>query len=335
MIISEVLTTVISLTHKELTGSMKDMLLRKARERYVGKCFGGFYILEVIDLEQSHIIMSLAGGTATIRVRCNVLKYHPDEIIMGAVVTCRSKIGGYTICENKEKGYVATVSDAENFHSLNIGQIIPVRILDVTYPIGQNAVSITASINVVSFIDVPKRMFEIDLPKKVGNMEEFSEILGQIKDELSKVKSLDGLSKKKYNQFKKILYPYVNPPKYNTKLVNSITEFKTGKILKWDVLENDSLNVLYLNTEITDKKIKDLKDIDISMENVLGINLQQGYIEAILLIIHEKLMFLKFLREMTESYSDKEFKSHSNIWVYYEKHLKKRTKKKSKEEKDQ
>lgn len=312
MIIQKTIITTLIIKHKEMAGDLKDLYKHKANELFVGKCFRGAYILEIIELEYSHLTMLLEEGHVNVILKCNVMIFQKDEIITGAIVRYRSK-EGHTICMDKDNRYVASVIDTRDFNSLKTNQIIPLRVIDVSYAISKTEISITASINIISYDTIPKRYFEISLPKKVKNIDKFVSSIVRFNTELEKVSKFTDKQTKIYHKFQDILYPYKRKPKYNTKLVKSILEFKEGLLLKWDAMGRDNFDVLQLDKIIQSDKIQG---------EILGDDLCKGSHEAIESILTSKILHLILLREMSELYDDKQLKSHENIWIYYAKKLK-------------
>jgi len=316
MIIQKTISIILKIEHHEMTGLMADIYLRKANEKIVGHCFAGAYITEIIKLEHSDLEMKLKYGIVNIMIECNAIVYQENDILTGAIVTYRSKTG-HTICEDKNGMYIATVSDAHDFHSLHIDQMVLLRVLECSYPILKNKMSITVSINVIDYDLMARRQFEIGLPKKVSEMPEFNDLIERIKSELEKIKKFSPQQKKIYNKFEDILYPYKKKPKYNSKQIKNITTFKEGLILKWDALPKNNLDVLQV-----DRKVIHPKDKNNSGE-ILGDDIHKGNIEAIKIILIDKLLYCILLRELSDLYDDKQLKLHENIWIYYTKRLKK------------
>jgi len=315
MRITKTICTTLEIHPSEMTGLMSYIYLRKLNEKFVGRCYAASYILKINKIESSNLIMSrdkIGWGLVDIQFDCDCIIYQKDEIITGAKVFHRGKMGNI-ICIGEQTKYIASISDARDFKSVQKDQILSIRVIKATYSILKDHISIIASIDIIRD-EIPKQQFEIALSKKVHEMEEFSDLLKRLNTEISAAKDIqsDKKTKARYDEFKKILYPYRTPPKYPTKLVKSIGDFKEGLILKWDAIGKDGLDILQ-----SERKLPEMEN------SVLGDEFMSRSIESIRLLLLEKILYMVLLRELMDIYDDELFKSHKNVWTYYEKKLKK------------
>ncbi len=307
MLIQKSIHTSLEIEPKEMTGILDNIILVKLNNKFIKKCYAGCYIIKITNVVHSKCTLrndKPGYGIVNVVFQCDVIVYRQNEIIIG--IRVEHIESGMVVCYSEHT--TATIEDADNFKSLKKGQIIPVRVLDTTYPILQEAIVITASINIISYDDTIQAR-RICLPQKVSQMSQFSNMLLKIKNEISSASSLKKPDKQIYLKFRDLLYPYKKKISYPSRLLSSIENVKEGAIIIDDTISNDSLDVRWF-AKLTETKEEEL---DITEASLSFINM----------ILENKFLHLILLRNLTNLYEGKLYTEHKNIWTFYEKQFKK------------
>lgn len=309
MLIQKSIHTSLEIGPNEMTGLLDDIILFKLNNKYIKKCYAGCYIVKITNVVHSKCTLrndKPGYGIINVRFQCDAIVYRNDEIIVG--IRVEHIEAGMVVCYSEHT--TATIEDADNFKSLKKGQLIPVRVIDATYPILQEAIVITASVNIISYDDIMQAR-NIRLPQKVSQMKEFSDMLLKIKNEISLAASLKKQEKVIYSKFKDLLYPYKKKIVYPSRLVTSIENIKEGALINDDTMSNDSLDVRWFS------KLSKFK------EEEGPLNITENGTSFIQAILENKLLHLILLRNLTDLYEGKLYTEHKNVWTFYEKQFKK------------
>lgn len=308
MLIQKSIHTSLEIEPKEMTGMLDNIILFKLGNKFIKKCYAGCYITKINNVVHSKCVLrndKPGYGIVNVAFVCEAIVYRLNEIIVG--IRVEHIEAGMVVCFSEHT--TATIEDADNFKSLKKGQLIPVRVLETTYPILQEAIVITASINIISY-DNMIQPYRICLPQKVSQMNQFSDMLLNIKNEISAALSLKKQKRNIYNQFRDLLYPYKKKISYPSKLISSIENIKEGVIIIDDTVGNDSLNVRWFTKR---PEIKEEDPLDIT----------EASTSIIKMVVENKLLHLILLRDLTNLYEGKLYAEHKNVWTFYEKQFKK------------
>ncbi len=316
MLIQKAIADSLDLSPKDMDSNIDRIVMIKLNEKYVDKCYAGCFITRIINMSHSHVIMrsdKMGYGITDVRFLCEAEVYQKGEIIVGLVVKYL-ETDSLLICTTDH--IIAHIEDADDFKSLKQGQTIPIRVINVTYPILQNAMDITASINIISYAP-PRKIYKIILPKKVSQMKEFTELRLKLNNEIEFINNLSSKGKKSkekydiYLKFRKLIYPYKTEVKYAKKFYSSIDEVKNGNLMVDDTIYNDNLNVMW------NVKPEEKLDIDAKLSII------DESVSLIKVILTTKILHFKLLRELIEEYDIIKYNSHKNVWNYFEKTFKK------------
>lgn len=316
MLIQKAIADSLDLSPKDMDSNIDRIVMIKLNAKYMNKCSAGCFITRIISMNHSHVTMrsdKMGYGMVDVRFLCEAEVYQIDEIIVGLIVKY-SEADSLLICTTDH--IIAHIEDANDFKSLKQGQSIPIRVINITYPILQNAMDITASINIISYAP-PRQIYKVILPKKISQMEEFMDLRLKLKNEIEFINNLSSKGKKskeKYNiylKFRKLLYPYKTEVKYAKKFYSSIDEVKTGHLMVDDTIYNDNFNVMW--------NVKPEEKLDIDAE----LSIIDESVSLLKVIFTKKILHFKLLRELIEEYDIIKYNSHKNVWNYFEKTFKK------------
>lgn len=304
MKIKKIIETGINVTDYIRVYSDVNNLLDILRDKFVGRCFRECYITEIIRIiKASECMISTepnpTHGTIHVILEVYAIQYYIGEIINGTQITKREK----NILMCKTDMCSISLNSHKSLDSLQIGQLISVRVGRAAYNIGSKRVSI----NAIPLLHSNKpRIYRYD-SKETLDIQLFSYVLKNIKEEEDKLASLD---KQKYNLFSKMLYTYkTDKSKSNTidvlDIISGKVRLKDGAMISRDSelpLETSKVYLLEPNTTVDD--------------NLMIAPFQTG----LLLILQDSLNYMRTIREMIDIYADPEiYDKHNNLWLIFNK----------------
>jgi DNA-binding protein len=293
----------------------KQNIFTELNNLYVDTCFMGSFILEIIDILQSsscRIVNTNASATATIDVKflARVFILSSWDILVGVKI---EKNQSLIVGEYKKNNLIVDVSlKPTNIqsNSLNVGQLVPVRIIKAKHKPRENRIAAAA---VLLTCDRKAVVYKVRGQIQKSSLPEIEILLNSIEEELNYRKDI------KINIilfFESLLFSYKVMPK-DTETIQFRSSVWTGP-----KCEGNKINILdTLNMDLTGYWIRPL---NICRSSPILIRLQDRPTDYVLTAPHlmiidiakNILTFLIAIRELTEVYPDElnNSSSNSNIW---------------------
>lgn len=312
--------TIINISASEMYGDINKVLMEKLITRFENKCEKNSLItkiLEIIKRSSCHLAKSRLDGSGDINVqfRAEAIVYYEDEILTGCEVQKierKSKI----IC--KHKSAVINIKGNRNLQSLNVGQMLTIKITSVSYLKGKDKITIHGVPYSYSYSFIVYQPNNNIIP---------NESIIMIKNKIQKINDELTLHEKSNKTlltfFDNMFYPftkkfdkkgnnYIDIIDLANQLINGNKPDLQNKYLSRHPIINKSTPfVLELNDTNNSLMDPNIYDVNICVESLDFI---------IIKILNDYYTHLKVIRELSEIFMDDQlFNSHTNIWNIYEK----------------
>ncbi len=293
------LVVVINEVETFYNGKLEDILMFYIKSEYEKKCYQNQYINKVISISK-HSIPEVINKNLSANIRVyvvalvEVIKYDELDIITNLKVSqiiSKDKIGNQIMIECKNDHCIALMRvEIEALHNVNVGDIISIKVGQVSYKIKRPNILVSAYPFVVG--NITPTIFNIsklednDKAYLVNSIIPIYKTLLERKHELLK----DKQAKDRFDYFTKLLYPF------KTDKSKSIKSNEVGDLLE---LDTDGYVSICNELPLTDMKIKKIKSPD---SNAVVVNEHA-------INVYQKLLFkayneLDAIINMTKIYKD-------------------------------
>jgi hypothetical protein len=285
------------MTHDEIyCTNIKEMLIKKLRERYAKICFASMFILDVIEIiRYSDRIMvdnRLDGGAyINVQFKVNGVILLKGEVVHGCKV---SKVLNNKIIISHEyiTGNMAADSSNKIIGLVGLNKTIPVIVDEVRYNVGTKCIVMMCRPYTPQ--PYPEIYYNIT---EVTNMDKVLDVVNMIKEEeILHDKLKDG---KLYTGYKTIIYPYKTARKFEQSAIGAKFTELSSKLdtLKDAVKSGQCITVVDYSVD----KFIYVADKHISHElPVTSVNTSLS--TALSEILLNRLYYLQMLRGFVETY---------------------------------
>jgi hypothetical protein len=200
-------------------------------DRYLGKCFRGCFIDRIVRIIQmSECVIDqndfLCPGNVNIIFEVAATVYRPGEIITGCRVTQKDPSTGIIIAETANAKIM--VSNSKTLASVQVDQIIPLRVQTAIYNIGKTEISISAKPVILPIVSGAVYAFGT-LDTSACDL-----LIADIRELLAEVRQ--GPAQQLWDFFNKLLYAYKAPtepprggaPEISGPILAEISDQKSG-----------------------------------------------------------------------------------------------------------
>lgn len=226
-------------------------VLQLLREKFAGRCFQGCYIVDVIEINKRSPMLSewnRSGGSFTCHVEflVNCVVYNKGDIIPDAKIVGIMSNGMFIL--NFKYGSIG-LPPSPKLQLFKMGQIIPVRVSDISYEAYRTGISCIAQPLLPQIEEFDEKEFYIKASVKKDNP-----LLSDVQELLTKVSNLDKPKLKKYNDMKEILMPYKSKGKPSAGFkITPLEDVKEGIVMRPAWLEDQPV-CLYKAEVVGDKE---------------------------------------------------------------------------------
>lgn len=289
-----------------------NMLLDHAKLMYEGQCRDGQYVKSINHLVKRSLPNLIQRDLdAKIRiyvvVNATVIRYDQYDIISGMKINKiipAGKIGNFAMLECRNDHVVALMrikDSKDNFDNFTVGDIIPIRVGQSMYKIGNQHILV----NGYPFVPyTPDRIFYSLGESNPSNESYYNEmVVPLIERELARKNKLD---QSRWDTFSKMLHPYKSE-EVNSKKINILDVKSLGKgIFSINYKSNMS------NLEFSISESDSIGSINIVDESHNTAFMRMGF---------QFVKWLEVLNDLTEQYSnDEEFNHLNHVWNLYNQH---------------
>jgi hypothetical protein len=314
MIITKLITVGLDILNPiNVCSDIHSNILNILIDKYEKKCFRGCYIQsinKIVKMDDCYINQEGPPNQATMGVIFEVtaIIYPIGEIVNGCKVVKKDKKTGI-ICSSDYASILLNYEDA--FDSIQVNQIISVRVGGARYNIGTSKISI----NAIPFLPfIAPIVYKIN-PATISIKETLQDILKYIAEEEKLAESLKQKNAKGWEFFEKLIYNYkADQEAPKGAKVLKLQDLINGKVDKIKYLSRDQrINLVHPITYGYDE-MKDLPT---------GVNLKEGLAlnDIMMLLFGDYYNNLKTVREMLQIYGNPEMlESHKNLWLIFRKY---------------
>lgn len=302
MIITKVIETSIDLDDPDseiYNPNKEELCMTKLEKRYVGKCYQSMFINKISKIIRiSDVIMvdNRNDGMAYLDVQFEVtgIYFITGEILNGNEI---KKIGTNIILAQRTHASIHLKPDPTKiiYNSLSLGQKIPVVVINSSYSINKDEITITAApfTPVVPDKEINYSITRALNPEEIEQVEYVTEQI-RLEEELhSKISSQES-----YKIFKDMIYPYKNKQKFELSVQGK--EFTPVKLELKELLMIDSGTIKYPSHDEKSNKRLFWSNKNINDPNTINVS---STLSAILLnILNLYLSYMQSIREFVETY---------------------------------
>jgi hypothetical protein len=291
--------------YTDVYNNLKNMII----DRYKGRCLRQSYILDILDIiKYSDCVINQDGmpdfGVINVIFEAMVIVYTPGEIINNCRVVS-NEVTSPIICSAPYTDVV--ISRNQMLNSIQVDQIISVRVHKVKYTIGGTKMTVSAVLLTPTKTPTLYEYVPSTLPDDF--MDYISNITNNIKEILS---DTEKLPKKNYEFFRLMLHAYKDeqksPKDVYVDLLQLIESAPTSKCyIGRDPRLFPTSNIIYMSDNIEDIGRDDVNVIhDLAPEQIFAT------------LLDEYCNNIRTVFEIVKIYESKELmESHRNLWMIY------------------
>lgn len=318
MILTRIFDVTLNITNPiNFCTNKRSHVLIELNNYYANKCFMGSYIMEILDVLQMsscRIISSnsTANGTIDVKFLAKVFILNSWDILVGVEIEKNHLFitGKY----KKDNMTIRVIFNPTNIQStiLNIGQLVPVRVVQAVHRPKEPDISVAA---VVLTCDKKSEYFRVKGEVSKQYLPECNTLLTAITEELEKRKELMKTKKKNILFFESLLYTYKNCPNSNITVIKPNLEWEGPH----DITKTSNSIFELLNMDLTGYWTRPLyvcrssPFVSTTQDKPAEYRLTSPHI-MVIDFMNNMLTFLIAIRELTEKYDDTLIESHANIW---------------------
>ncbi len=285
------------------------MLLDHAKIMYEGTCRNGQYIQsidKIIKRSLPNVIKRdlTAKVRAYIQVEVSAIRYDRNDYITGLKIEKiinAGKIRNFDMIQCSNDHVMCLVQVSNNLDKFNVGDIIPVRVINSIYKIGNKKIAV----NAYPFLPYIPDMVYYSVGKLSNDIKTYYEemILPLFNREIERKNNLDG---KRWKYFSDLMFPYKKHTSNKSNIINAmdLNEIQNSIIgIDRSIDMSDMKLVVLSNRKASD-------DITIITEDQKNI---------IIRITFEYLKWLSIINDLTEQCANDEvFQRLDYVWKMYE-----------------
>ena len=284
----------------------EQMLLDHAKIMYEGKCRDGQFIKSIDGLVKRSLPNLIKRDlSAKVRVyivvAVTVIRYDQHDFITGMLIhkiIPAGKIGNFDMIDCRNDHVIALMRVKKGIEQFKVGDTIPIRVGQSMYKIGNTHILI----NGYPFVPFVPEQICYSIGKLTTEDKKYFDtmILPLINRELSRK---EGLDKKQWDMFSKLLHPYKN-------------EAKSKDGIELVAVESIQNGIFGINSEIS------MSDMTVSKsESKTGDMMtitNADHKVALTRIAYPFVKWLETINDLTERYdSDDGFQNLDHVWKYY------------------
>lgn len=311
MLITKIITAGVDIQNPiNVYSDADNNLMNILRDKYVGICYSGCYILDVLEIiERSDCYINQDGAptfaTLSVRFKVSAINYFTGEIINGCTIL--NKDDKTIICSTDNSSIMMSTNPV--LESLTVGQKISVVVGTSKYNLNAKKITVNA---------VPLAPVKMAAIYKIDTIDDslrpyFADLLDKIKEEESRAEQVQ---KKSWEFFASMMYAYKEPqPAPAGAIELNIKDLAEGKPL--------AKGIRYL---VRDPRLNPSAPFVHGYSDPVklpqGVKIRTGYPvkDVIASLLLDYYNYLRSVREMSEIYNTPELlEKHKNLWLIYRK----------------
>ena len=309
--------------------SNQDVILSMLKDKYEGKCSSNCYIKKIIKITNtSPCYVETFGNNLESYINvvflAKIIVYEKNDILFDCKICYIGDENVNTMILMSEKSRISSKNDPM-LKSLNIKQIIPIKVRDSIYKLNSTHISVTG-VPYFPEVTIPLVYYRITGNTKVNlqDIKNLDPLIQKMKKTEIKDKELFGKNQKGYEFFLKFLSPYKidDIKSFKKKMEDknekeNIKSISINNLIGGDKLDNYYYfingNTLTNDNNIYYKEKLDINDSDSNdPNNIACVKLELSDFIAKMIINYIKR--LKSMRSIMNTYKDEKIlKAHTNL----------------------
>ena len=284
----------------------EQMLLDHAKIMYEGKCRDGQFIKSIDGLVKRSLPNLIKRDlSAKVRVyivvAVTVIRYDQHDFITGMLIhkiIPAGKIGNFDMIDCRNDHVIALMRVKKGIEQFKVGDTIPIRVGQSMYKIGNTHILI----NGYPFVPFVPEQICYSIGKLTTEDKSYFDtmILPLVNRELARK---EGLAKKRWDMFSKLLHPYKNEAKSKDGI----------QLLDVESIQN---GIFGINSEISMSEMTISKSESKTADMITITNADHKV--ALTRISYPFVKWLETINDLTERYdSDEVFQNLDHVWNFY------------------
>ncbi len=322
----------------EFCANKQMFALEAIREIFEKKCFKGCYIVSIIGINKisNNYVVSgnlTADTEVDVEFTANIIIYGKGEVLTGVKIEKKEGliVGLY---DKNDSNAIVVARPKDGTEVVNVGQTIPIRILQFGYPPFESAISIIGTLFVCDRVNL---IFQVNDKIQAKTREEINILSKMINDEYETRSSFDKETADNARYFEELLYSYrgcekkINKTKVNKSCSVDIgfvpfpNKVKSIKCLNiFDIIDNlESYQNKYIYRDLSIIRsspyisiAETISDFDTFTSPII---IKENINIIICQLLRNIYDFLKSINEMAVLYDDNLKKENENIFFAMEK----------------